>query len=106
MYGVRRGWARRATIPGQGVFTVNEVTGKITFDPAPAYRGVISIAYRVTDTSGNTAASTVAVTVTPIVPVIADDASATPYETAVTVACWRTTSRVTRRRRSRRGAAD
>ena len=72
--------------PGQGVFTVNEVTGRITFDPVPTYRGVASIAYRVTDTSRNTAASTVAVTVQPIVPVAADDAIATPYDTAVTVA--------------------
>ncbi|MEI8412540.1 MULTISPECIES: Ig-like domain-containing protein [unclassified Kribbella] len=87
LYGVTaRNWGRKATIAGQGVFTVNEVTGRITFDPAPTYRGVASIAYRVTDTSRNTAASTVAVTVQPIVPVAADDTIATPYDTAVTVA--------------------
>ncbi|MGY4769207.1 Ig-like domain-containing protein [Kribbella sp. CWNU-51] len=79
------GWARRAVIPGQGVFAVNETTGKITFDPEPAFRGIVSIAYRVTDTSGNTAASTVAVTVAGVTPVIADDKATTPYETAVTV---------------------
>ncbi len=87
LYGVTaRSWGRKATIPGQGVFTVNEVTGRITFDPVPTYRGVASIAYRVTDTSRNTAASTVAVTVRPIVPVAVDDAIATPYNTAVTAA--------------------
>jgi len=80
------GWTRRAAIAGQGVFVVNETTGKLTFDPEPAYRGVVSIAYRVTDTSGNTAASTIAVTVAGVTPVIADDKATTPFETAVTVA--------------------
>jgi CshA-type fibril repeat protein len=81
-----RGWSRSAVIPGQGVFTVNTATGKVTFDPEPAYRGVVSIAYRVTDTSGNMATSTIAVTVAPVTPTVADDKASTPYETAVTVA--------------------
>ncbi|MFI6677601.1 Ig-like domain-containing protein [Kribbella sp. NPDC050470] len=72
VYGVTaKSWGRKATIPGQGAFLVNEVTGQITFDPVPTYKGVVSIAYRVTDASRNTAASTVAVTVQPIVPVAA-----------------------------------
>ncbi|WP_328518921.1 Ig-like domain-containing protein [Kribbella sp. NBC_00359] len=79
------GWARTAVIPGQGVFAVNESTGKITFDPEPAFRGIVSIAYRVTDTSGSTAASTVAATVAGVTPVIADDKATTPYDTAATV---------------------
>ncbi|WP_433160703.1 Ig-like domain-containing protein [Kribbella sp. CA-247076] len=87
LYGVGvRSWGRQATVSGQGVFTVNEVTGRITFDPVPTFRGVTSIAYRVTDTSRNTTASTVAFTVQAIVPVVADDTVATPYGTAVTVA--------------------
>lgn len=79
-------WGRKAAILGQGVFTVNEATGKVTFDPEPAYRGVVSIAYRVPDTSGNTATSTIAVTVTPVVPTVTDDKATTPYSSAVTVA--------------------
>ncbi|WP_460660094.1 Ig-like domain-containing protein [Kribbella swartbergensis] len=87
LYGVTAlNWGRKATVNGQGVFTVNEVTGRITFDPLPTFRGVASIAYRVTDTSRNTTASTVAVTVQPIIPVAADDAISTPYDTAATVA--------------------
>ncbi|MEV5963826.1 tandem-95 repeat protein [Kribbella sp. NPDC051952] len=81
-----RGWARTAVIPGQGVFTVNTASGKVTFDPEPAYRGVVSIAYRVTDTTGNTATSILAATVAPVSPAVADDKATTPYETAVTVA--------------------
>ncbi|TDD20598.1 cell wall protein [Kribbella turkmenica] len=87
LYGLAvRSWGRKATIPGQGVFSADEVTGRVTFDPLPTFRGVASVAYRVTDTSRNTTASTVAFTVQPIVPVAADDAIATPYDTAVTVA--------------------
>ena len=79
-------WGRKAMTPGQAVFAVDAVTGKITVDPAPAYRGVVSIVYRVTDTSRNSATATVAVTVTPVVPVATDDKASTPFETAVTVA--------------------
>ncbi|GAA1587304.1 hypothetical protein GCM10009804_49250 [Kribbella hippodromi] len=78
-------WKRKAVIPGQGVFTVNTDSGKITFDPEPAYRGVVSIPYRVTDTTGNTATAAVTVTMTPVVPAITDDAATTAYETPLTV---------------------
>ena len=76
-------WEQRVAIPGQGVFAVQ--AGKITFDPEPAYRGLVSVAYRVSDTTGNTASASVTVTVTPVVPVIKDDAAATPFETAIAV---------------------
>ncbi|MFG1912860.1 Ig-like domain-containing protein [Kribbella sp. NPDC048928] len=81
VYGVA--WGPTATIPGQGVFTVK--AGKLTFDPEPAYRGVVSIAYRVTDSTGNQASASVTVTVASVVPVIKNDAASTPYETAITV---------------------
>lgn len=77
-------WGQRAVIPGQGVFTVK--AGKITFDPEPAYRGVVSVAYRVSDTTGNKASASVTVTVAPVVPVIKDDVATTPYGTALPVA--------------------
>ncbi|MET9270417.1 Ig-like domain-containing protein [Kribbella sp. NPDC003557] len=76
-------WGPRVTVPGQGVFTVK--SGKITFDPEPAYRGVVSVAYRVSDTTGNQASASVTVTVAPVVPVVENDVAATPYEAAVTV---------------------
>ncbi|WP_329002092.1 Ig-like domain-containing protein [Kribbella sp. NBC_00709] len=76
-------WSRKVAIPGQGVFTVAD--GKIAFDPEPAYRGVVSVAYQVTDTTGNKASASVTVTVAPVTPVIADDTATTPYEAPVTV---------------------
>lgn len=76
-------WSQKVTIPGQGVFTV--ANGKIAFDPEPAYRGVVSVAYQVTDTTGNKASAAVTITVAPVTPVIADDTATTPYETPVTV---------------------
>jgi CshA-type fibril repeat protein len=76
-------WGQQVAIPGQGVFSVK--AGKITFDPSPAYRGVASVAYRVSDTTGNKASASVAVTVTPVVPVIKDDVATTPYGAAITV---------------------
>ncbi|TDW19693.1 Ig-like domain-containing protein [Kribbella kalugense] len=81
VYGVS--WSRQVAIPGQGVFSVT--AGKIAFDPEPAYRGVVSIAYRVTDTTGNKASASVTVTVSPVTPVITDDAATTPYQTPVAV---------------------
>ncbi|GAA1140238.1 hypothetical protein GCM10009630_43840 [Kribbella jejuensis] len=76
-------WGPTAVVPGQGSFTVK--SGKITFDPEPAYRGAVSVAYRVKDSTGNLASSSVTVSVAPIVPVIKDDTATTPYATAITV---------------------
>ncbi|WP_405060922.1 Ig-like domain-containing protein [Kribbella sp. NBC_01505] len=80
-----RTWVRTATLPGQGVVTVNEKTGRVAVDPVPAFRGVLSIAYRVKDSSGNRATSTMVVTVTPVTPVAQDDVVTTPYDTVLTV---------------------
>ncbi|MFC9694551.1 Ig-like domain-containing protein [Kribbella sp. NPDC056951] len=80
-----RSWVRIAALTGQGIVTVNETTGRVVVDPVPAFRGVLSIAYRVKDSSGNLATSTIAVTVTPVVPVAADDKAVTPYDTVLTV---------------------
>jgi len=85
VFGTNRAWGRTITIAGQGTYKVNVVTGKIAFDPVPTFSGPSSIAYQVTDTSGNKAMSTVTVTVTAIVPVAADDKADTAFDTAVTV---------------------
>jgi CshA-type fibril repeat protein len=78
-------WGRAATVSGQGTFTVDEVTGRIKFDPLATFRGVASFADRVTDSSRNTTASTVAVTVQPVLPLGVDDKASTPFEIPVTV---------------------
>ncbi|GAA1586772.1 hypothetical protein GCM10009789_45460 [Kribbella sancticallisti] len=80
-----RSWGRTVTIAGQGTYKVDQVTGKITFDPVPTFSGPSSIAYQVTDTSRNTATSTVTVTVDPILPDPANDTASTAFDTPVTV---------------------
>lgn len=78
-------WARSATIAGQGTYVVDEVTGKIAFDPVPTFSGPSSVAYQVTDTSRNKATSTVTVTVNRIVPDAVNDTGSTAFDTPVTV---------------------
>ncbi len=80
-----RSWVRIAALTGQGIVTVSESTGRVVVDPVPAFRGVLSIAYRVKDTSGNLATSTLTVTVSAVSPVAQDDAAVTPYDTVLTV---------------------
>ncbi|GAA0620189.1 hypothetical protein GCM10009534_64220 [Kribbella sandramycini] len=80
-----RQWARVAALIGQCVVTVSPTTGKVTVDPVPAFRGLLSIAYRVKDTSGNTATATITTTVTPVSPTVVDDKGVTPFDTPLTV---------------------
>jgi uncharacterized repeat protein (TIGR01451 family) len=78
-------WTTSVTISGEGTWTVDPATGAVTFDPEPGFTGGATVTYQVTDSDGNTATSTVSVTVTPVTPVAADDTATTPYSTAVTV---------------------
>lgn len=80
-----KAWGRTTTIAGQGSYKVDPVTGVIAFDPVPSFSGPSAIPYRVADTSGNKAGSTVTVTVIPIVPDAANDTASTAYDTPVTV---------------------
>ena len=73
------------TVDGVGTWTVDPTTGAVTFDPEPQYTGTATVEYRVTDTDGNTATSSVLVTVTPVTPVADPDRETTPYETPATV---------------------
>ena len=77
---------RTLTVPGEGTWTVDPDSGEITFDPEPTFRGEAStVGYSVQDQAGNTASSTLDVTVTPIDPVATDDAAKTPAGTPVTL---------------------
>ncbi|MFC0628957.1 Ig-like domain-containing protein [Kribbella deserti] len=78
-------WGKTATVPGEGKYTVDPVTGQITFDPEPGFTGQSSVPYRVSDSDKHTAASTVTITVAPIKPVATDDLATTPFNTPVTV---------------------
>ncbi len=74
------------TVPGEGVYTIDPVTGEVTFDPEPQFTGVATpVTYEVTDSNGNDARSTITITVAPIVPVANDDAANTPFDTPVTL---------------------
>ncbi len=70
---------KRLVVPGEGTYTVG-TDGRITFDPEAGFADEASpITYAVDDELGNTATSTLTVTVTPIDPVAnADQASTTP----------------------------
>lgn len=77
---------RTLTVPGEGVYTIDPVTGDVTFDPEPQFTGqATSVTYTVTDTAGNDATSTLTITVVPIVPVANDDTASTPFNTPVTL---------------------
>lgn|GEM_PF-3359584 len=69
---------------GVGSWTVN-LDGTITFDPEPAFTGDASVGYAVTDSFGNTADGTAAVTVVPIVPVANADQGHAPFGHPVSV---------------------
>ncbi|MDX6262535.1 MAG: large repetitive protein [Kribbellaceae bacterium] len=80
-----KAWVKTATITGQGTYKVDAVTGKVTFDPLPAFSGPSSIAYQVADTAKNKAMSTVTVAVNPIVPDAVNDTATAAFDTPVTV---------------------
>jgi CshA-type fibril repeat protein len=54
------------TVPGEGTYTVNPVTGVVTFDPLPTFTGTATpVVYQVTDILNRTASSTITLTVDP-----------------------------------------
>ncbi|SDP70151.1 CshA-type fibril repeat-containing protein [Pedococcus dokdonensis] len=74
------------TIAGQGTYTVNTTNGTVDFDPVAAFTGNASaLTYRITDSTGQNATSTIAVTVTPITPTAVDNSAAATFNTAVTI---------------------
>ncbi|WP_341947102.1 tandem-95 repeat protein [Microbacterium sp. LWH11-1.2] len=78
---------RRLEVPGEGVYTIDQTTGVVTFAPDPTFDGPTTtpVAYRFTDSLGNPAASTITVTVTAVTPTAVNDSTTTPHATPVTV---------------------
>ncbi|HEY0239473.1 MAG TPA: cadherin-like domain-containing protein [Friedmanniella sp.] len=88
------GYSRILTVPGQGVYSADRVTGDITFDPDPGFTGKASpVTYSMRDTVHRTdgrvvhnpATSTLTASVTPITPVASDDVATTVFGTAVDI---------------------
>ncbi|MGB4828854.1 MAG: Hint domain-containing protein [Paracoccaceae bacterium] len=71
---------------GHGTVSVNP-DGTLTYTPDENYNGHDTITYMITDPDGNTATSTVAVTVTPVndAPDAVDDLRSTPLDTAIII---------------------
>ncbi|WP_350350783.1 tandem-95 repeat protein [Microbacterium sp. A8/3-1] len=78
---------RRLEVPGEGVYTIDQTTGVVTFAPDPTFDGpsTTPVAYRFTDSLGNPASTTITVTVTAVTPTAVNDSTTTPHATPVTV---------------------
>ncbi len=74
------------TIAGEGTYTVDPVTHNVRFAPVLTFSGpAAAVAYRVTDSDGNSASSTITITVTPVIPVALPDNVSTPYAHSVNI---------------------
>lgn len=75
---------RTLTVPGQGTWTADATSGRVTFGPDAAFAGATApVAYRAVDDAGNVATGRLVVVVTSDVPVATDDLVATPLGTRV-----------------------
>ncbi|WJY01273.1 tandem-95 repeat protein [Curtobacterium sp. 458] len=80
------GNGQQLAVPGQGAYTIDPATGKITFAPEPTFRGTASPAtYRVADVDGTRTSSTLTVTVSAVGPVAQADTARTGQNTPVSV---------------------
>lgn len=70
----------------QGTFTVNPVTGEITFTPAPGFSGPATVQYQVCDQNNLCSTALITITVGSATgPTAVDDNATTPYNTPVTI---------------------
>lgn len=78
---------RRLAVPGEGVYTVDQATGVVTFAPDPTFDGPTTtpVAYRFSDSLGNPATATITVSVAAVTPAAVNDSTTTPFDTPVTV---------------------
>ena len=76
------------TVPNEGTYTVDPVTGVVTFDPLPTFTGTVATPprYQVTDAVGRTVNATITPTVTPPpVPTATPNTGRGAYDTNQTV---------------------
>jgi uncharacterized repeat protein (TIGR02059 family) len=71
------------TVLNEGTYTVNPITGVVTFDPLPTFTGVATpISYKVTDSLGRSVSSTITATVgEPPLPTATNDTNSGPFDT-------------------------
>ena len=76
---------QKVVVPSEGSYAVKP-NGTVDFVPLAQFTGVATtLGYRVADSTGQLAESTVAVTVTPVTPRAAGDSVSTPFDTDVAV---------------------
>lgn len=76
----------RLSIPGEGVYTVDPLSGQVAFDPEPAFRGAATpVEYRISDRYGQSGTARITITVGEISPIARDDEAATRNAQPVTV---------------------
>ena len=71
------------TVPGEGVYEVDPVTGEVTFTPEDNFNGVAApINYSVADDDGATATASIGITITDVndPPVADDEVASTPED--------------------------
>ncbi|MFT4108198.1 Ig-like domain-containing protein [Propionicimonas sp.] len=72
-------------VAGEGAYAVAD-DGTVTFDPEPTFSGTgTPVGYSVSDSFGNTAESTITISVEAITPTAVDDSATTPAATQVTL---------------------
>jgi CshA-type fibril repeat protein len=79
--------ATTLTVAGEGTYTVDPVTGVVTFDPLPTFTGTATpITYQVSDSFGQTESATITPTVgLPPLPAAVNDTSTGNWDTNQTI---------------------
>ena len=79
--------ATTLTVAGEGTYTVDPVTGVVTFDPLPTFTGTATpITYQVSDSFGQTDSATITPTVgLPPLPIAVNDTSTGNWDTNQTI---------------------
>lgn len=77
---------KRLVVLSEGTYTVDDVTGEVTFNPVSSFSGTATpVTYQVTDSLGNDSTATITMTVTAITPTANDDSARTPHDTPAVV---------------------
>ncbi|WP_423920903.1 beta strand repeat-containing protein [Frigoribacterium sp. 2-23] len=77
---------RTLTVPGEGVYTADPVTGAVTFAPAQGFASTTTpVVYQVSDTDGQSGTGRLVVTVTAVSPTARPDTATTTQGASTTV---------------------